>query len=183
MDLAIQQRMKTAVRVRRDLMETFQYWVKRGFGKLKGAQEIALNDAVKLWVSLAEAGVDVWFGYVETADGLRGYRALVLDEVVKLISELKMTNIRVVQGSMRPPILRALLELKPDKAVVIDGYEKKEIENPEGALDELFKDIVSRGDVELCLIWIRERKIAFFSRERFSIGGEVEYALAGKSFL
>jgi len=180
MSLAVQDKVKTAVRIRRDLMKAFQGWVKRGFGKLKGAQEIALNDAIKVWVSLAEGDVDVWFGYVETVNGLKGYRALLLDEVLNLIPSLRLSNLRIIQGSMRPPILRKLLELKPDMVMIMDGYEVRDIEDPKGMFNDLFKQVMLKSDVELCLVWSRERRAAFFSRERFSLGGEVEYSLAVK---
>lgn len=179
MSLAVQ-KVKTAARIEGKLMGEFQYWVRKGFGKLKGAQEIAFNDAVKLWVSLAEGGLDVWFGYVETANGLRGYRVLTLDEVVALIPDLRAGNLRVVQGCMRPPILKALMQLKPDKVLLLSRAGTREVNLEEG-FDEVFRETMVNGDVDICLVWNRERRIGFFNRERLSLGGEVEYSLASKN--
>jgi hypothetical protein len=179
MNLAVQ-KTKTAVRIEEKLMGDFQYSVKKGFGKLKGAQEIALNDAVKLWVALVEGGSDIWFGYVETTNGLRGYRALTLDEVVAIIPDLQAGNLRVVQGCMRPPILKALMLLKPDKALLLSRAGRREANLEEG-FDEVFREIMGNSDADVCLVWNRERRVAFFGRERFSLGGEVEYSLAVKN--
>jgi hypothetical protein len=182
MNLAVQQKMKTAVRLDGKQMESFQYWIRKGFGKLKGAQEIALNDAVKLWTVLADGGQDIWFGYVETTNGLGGYRALTIEDVMAIIPELRMANVKVVQGCMRPPILKALMKLKPDKVLMISRSGKEEI-NAEEGFDELFREIATNGDAELCLMWSRERRVVFFNRERFSLGGEVEYSLAVRNLL
>ena len=179
LNLAVQ-KLKTAVRIEEKLMKEFQYWIRKGFGKLKGAQEIALNDAVKLWVSLAEGGPDVWFGYVETANGLRGYRALTLDEAVAIIPDLRAGNLRVVQGCMRPPILKALAQLKPDKVLLLSRAGTREVNLEEG-FDEVFRETMVNGDVDICLVWNRERRVGFFNKERFSLGGEVEYSLACKN--
>ncbi len=113
-------RARTSLRVDPRLLEEFQERVREVFGKLKGTQELALNDAMKLWLELSRGAGglgSILFGYVETAK-FRGYRALYVDEFAAMIDNVDEASMVVVNGSLHPVIVKKLLTQKPDRVVM-----------------------------------------------------------------
>jgi hypothetical protein len=130
--LAVQieeEKVKTTVRVKRELLERFQKLLLDASGKLKGMQEAALEDAIKLWVGLAEDS-DLLFGFIEAEDW-RGYRALTPIEVGKMVSKLREASLEVVSGFLNVgayiPVIKAFLTLNPDLCVIHLNGEFKQI--------------------------------------------------------
>jgi hypothetical protein len=113
-------RARTSLRADPHLLEEFQERVREVFGKLKGTQELALNDAIKLWLELshgAGGSGSILFGYVETAK-FRGYRALYVDEFATMMDSINEASMVAVNGSLHSVIIKKLLMLKPDRVVL-----------------------------------------------------------------
>lgn len=113
-------RARTSLRADPHLLGEFQERVREVFGKLKGTQELALNDAIKLWLELshgAGGAGSILFGYVETAK-FRGYRALYVDEFATMMDNIEETSMAVVNGSLHSVIVKKFLVLKPDRIVM-----------------------------------------------------------------
>jgi len=113
-------RAKTSLRVDPQLFEEFQTRVRDVFGKLKGTQELALNDAIKLWLELsrgAGGGSSIFFGFVETSK-FRGYRALYVDELSAIVKDIDEASMVTVNGSVHSEVVKALLALNPNRIVL-----------------------------------------------------------------
>lgn len=113
-------RARTSLRADPHLLEAFQERVRDVFGKLKGTQELALNDAIKLWLELSRGAGgtgSILFGYIETTK-FRGYRALYVDEFADMLDNIDEASMVVVNGSLHPVIVKKLLTLKPDRIVL-----------------------------------------------------------------
>ncbi|RLF12940.1 MAG: hypothetical protein DRJ69_00130 [Thermoprotei archaeon] len=166
------QKVQTSLRLSPDLLRRFQRYVKEGFGKLRGAQELALNDAVKLWVSLIERQDDVFFGFIETKDGWRGYRVLFMDEALRLLDNLRNANMMLVWGAVHPPLLEGLLALNPVKVFLAKRgavWQRREVNERDPAL--LVKRLYEGGN-EILMV-LEDRRIASISPKGFAVEEDV----------
>jgi len=155
-------RARTSLRADSRLLEEFQERVREVFGKLKGTQELALNDAIKLWLELsrgAGGSGSILFGYVETAR-FRGYRALYVDEFAALLDSVDEASMVVVNGSLHPVIVKKLLTLKPDRVVLRERNGKASTinETKDLPLEEALSRKALCGTVYM--IWDRAKAVA-----------------------
>ena len=145
-------KIRTSLRADPTLFEEFQHTVREVFGKLKGAQELALNDAIRLWLELTKGAggtASILFGYVEV-DDFKGYRTLSVEEFVDLSDRVKGASVFAVNGSIHWTVIEKLLQMKPDRTVLIDeDGQVREFSEKQSSTD-LYNSL---SKSTLCMVW------------------------------
>jgi hypothetical protein len=179
----IYKRARTSLRVDPQLLEEFQSRVREVFGKLKGTQELALNDAIKLWLELshgAGGAGSIFFGFVETAK-FRGYRALNADELAAMIKDIDEASMVALNGSVHSAVVKALLALNPDRIILHESDGKTSPINQSGGLplEEELGRKTTRGTVYL--LWDMLKAVAELDANSLKILKKTtNYELASK---
>ena len=153
---------RTSLRINSGMFEEFQDRVKELFGKVKGAQEIALNDAVKLWLNLSY-GVGgyakVYFGWLEL-EGFRGQRVLTVEELAEICEKVTNLSVSAIGGLVDPATIAKLFSMKPDCVVVIGNGRAQRL-SLEGDELEVAKKLIDRLRSETAyLIWDEHKRVA-----------------------
>jgi len=162
---------RTSLRIDSEMFEEFQDRVRELFGKVKGAQEVALNDAVKLWLNLS-CGVGgcakVYFGWLEV-EGFRGQRALTVEELAEVCGETTNLSVSAVGGLVDPAIIAKLFSMKPDCVVVVGNGRAQRL-SLEGDELEAAKKLIGRLHSETAyLIWDEHKRVAEIRQDSIRI--------------
>jgi len=164
---------KTTLRIRKDVFETFQETVEEEWGKLKGAQNEALNEAVLLWLAYKKDVAVALLNHNRTGrkevllQGELGNRLTqVLENTKEDIGVWPVGKNHFIR-SVYVKILDALVRLfgRPDASDVenLDTGETLEVldtAHSEGWIEKLFEyeDGLSDGEkVSLVLSWKEKR--------------------------
>ena len=144
-------KVKTTVNISEDLLKKFQKALVKYYGKVKGAQESAFEDSVKLWLGMF-AGLRVYAGKIMNGSGKHWPIVLTGEELPKLFEngDIVACTLKPVSGTVADTDINSILGSlgDPEEVWVRKGDIFKKVSEFR-SVEELF----SEGFEDAAFLW------------------------------